>query len=276
MPAAIRNSILMIRRSPSILLLHLLGNPLLFLLLIVWLWIPERRPAQLVLTALLGFTIVAGVVILQALTMNHFRQCSGETVSPVRSAFRACLRHLPAFLCWLLIVIFVFYKLDETGDSASAAGAYFRSMWTASLRASISQNAVDKTAAHLIWIAKYYLIPILFLPLGMQLAGRGFASARDAWRPLGHLKYWLLMAVLSLLGIWLPAHLMDWRPGAGLSMQMISLVLRLSAAFLAALFSWMLALALTGDILCACDTVPPRVPALIQDAGDHRDGDAAG
>ncbi len=275
MLAAMRNSILAIRRSARILLLQLLGHPLLFLLFIVWLWIPERLAAQLVLTALLGFTIVAGVVILQALTMNYFRQCSLETVSPVRSATRACLRHLPAFLCWLLIVIFVFYKLDEAGDSATAAGAYFRSMWPASLRGSVSQNAVDETASHLIWIAKYYLFPVLFLPLGMQLAGRGFAGASHAWRPLGHLKYWLLMAVLALLGIWLPAHLMDWRPGAGLPMQMISLALRLSAAFLAALFSWMLALALTGDILCAFDTVPPRVPAPIQDAGDHRDGEAA-
>lgn len=270
-------AVLAVRRSRRIALLQFLGNPLLFLLFIVWLWVPERHSAQLVLTVLLGFIIVAGGLILHALTLAYFRECPAAPAAPHRTALRGCLCHLPSFLVWLVIVVFLFRILDEAGDRSLLAAAYFRSLLPMPLRASFPQAAVDHTAVRLLWIAKYYLLPVLLLPLGMQLAylGIGGASVRNSLRPLGRAGYWLIMAALSLLGVWLPAHLIFWNPVKGpLSIQVISLVTRLLAAYLAALLAWLLALALTGDILCAFDPASP-LPALpVEDAGDDRDRDA--
>lgn len=276
MLAALRAAVLGVRRSGRIALLQFLGNPLLFLLLIVWLWIPERHSAQLILTVLLGLIIVAGALLLHAATLAHFRECHSGRVAPAHSAIRGCLCHLPSFLAWLLMVAFLFYKLDEAGEQSFAAAAYFRSMLPTSVRAFFSQAEIDHTMIWVVWIAKYYLLPVLLLPLGMQLAflGVGRDAFRNAFRPLGRIGYWLIMAALSLLGVWLPAHLMNWKPGAGLSVQMISLILRLLAAYLAALLAWLLAFSLTGNILGAFDPASPLPAAPVQDAGNDRDRDA--
>ena len=235
-------------------LIQFFANPVLFALFAAWLLIPVARTWQIILNAVLAAGIVVAALVLHAGTLNYFCDRSGDEGAALKLAFGRALRHLAAVAVWagaFYLIWELVGKLDEYHD---AVPTFIRSMFPAFLRQLISLGVITALFDGFVFVLRWIVAPGLLLPLALRAADVGFRGWGRAglatWKAvIASLQYWGVVTLAAVLGVFASGRIMDWTPRSAdptFAGETISLILRLLAAYLLALFSWMLACSMIG------------------------------
>ena len=238
-------------------LLQAVVSPVLFALFVGWLLIPEGRVWHLG-ASLLGIVILAaGALLAHAGTLAYFAEGEEPAPSVLRAAYRRALRNLAAFALCAAIMYLLWRTTDRLDAYQSALPAYVRSM-PAVMRRHLSLADVRNAHAALIFLVRWIIWPGLLLPFAAAVAlcgFRGFGQGRiTTWRVIGSGWYWLTIAIAAVAGVLLSSCLFEWRPfarGASVNAESASMAIRLLAAYLIALTSWLVTCSMVGKRLHA-------------------------
>jgi hypothetical protein len=234
----------LLRKDSGLVLLNVVGNAMLILASLAWLWIPDSHVWQFVISAVSGPAIVFLAIWLQVVTMARWNR--GVPYGSPR-----LLRHLPGFVVWLLAAWGVCLLVGMLSDRQYLYAGYLASRPSQHLRYWV-------TYPRLLWLigfaanaVTYYVLPALMLPLASETAAFGLRGIR--WRRyldvLTNWGFWLVQLLLMLIGVWLPMLLLGWTPGKKLGTQILSIGLRLFCAYLLAIGAWIVAAAFVGVLL---------------------------
>jgi hypothetical protein len=203
-------------------IMHFLGNAILLWVAYAWLSIGESSMILLTESILLGIVIAIAALWLHGSALAHF---AADDRSRLRPALGAALRHLPP-LFLLAIMVVVLYGLM---------------VWLDSLMET-KTGAVRIIFDVAIWLLRWFILPVLLLPLATSVATRGFLGFfHKAWGRSKNLIYWVEVVVLLLAGIWVPLKLVTWVPKLdGFGLQMTSFLIRLFVAYLLFVVAWLL------------------------------------
>lgn len=230
-------------RAPQIWGLQLLGNAVLLALAALWLLVPEARAWQLVATIVLGLVVIVSALWLHGGTLAYFQ------ASDARDGFRRALRHLAAVAVWVAILLFVLWIVNEWSATRYQYAGYLRSRLSRGARGTVSVGGADATITFGFALLMWYIVPVVLLPFLAQAAQHGFrlTGMRTALRSLGRLSYWVTMAPLAIIAAFLPQALAGWVRQSTLTLEAISMVLRLGAAYLIAVAVWLAAASVLGS-----------------------------
>jgi hypothetical protein len=234
--------------SPRLWLIQLFANPILFGLLVAWLFIPVASNLHLILNFVFAILLLAATLALHAGTLNSFADRQSVPAAPLWPAFRRALTHLiPVAICVAAFCLLWFY-IDKLELYQPMFPPYVRSNFPVWLRRHITLPTLDHLFSIAIFIFRWILAPGLLLPLLAQAADRGFRGFGKqglmAWRKtIFSLSYWLVLVVAVLLGVLATEKLMAAKPNFKTSTrhsEAASLAWRFSLSYLLGLFSWML------------------------------------
>lgn len=221
----------MSRRISNMGIAHLIGNALLLYMGYRWLGMSESDAPHLLASAIAVLIFVLGAVWLHGTALTHFDRT--EDLS-FRQAAARTLRHLlPLFV--LAMAALVIYTLlawwhDSFQHNAFVIGSYS----TMKLRKPVLPSAVERGFHVFIWILRWIVVPVIFLPLAAGAALEGWTGVR--WRSLApgrRVLYWIEVCALLLCAIWMPLKLIHWIPRIGsFGGQFASLALRLGIGYL--------------------------------------------
>lgn len=235
-------------------LIQFLANPILFLLFVAWLRIPEARIWQLMLIVLLAAGIVVAALVLHGGTLVYFCDRFRSDSAELKAAFGRALRHVAAIAVWVCVFYLVFELAGKLHGYHDQAPTYIRSMLPAFLRRHITLVAVTRLFDGFAFVLQWILTPGLLLPFAVSAADRGFSgfggSGWTTWKTVVRsLQYWGVLAIAVVLGVLVSGSIIHWTPRSQnptFTGETISLVLRFAVAYLLALFSWMLACSMIG------------------------------
>ena len=210
---------------------------------VAWTRVPERHSWQVGLTFLLPLLMLAALLALEAGTMRGFLQRDERRV---RFAWGAL-----TLLVWIAVVWIAWYLLDWCDDHIYLWAGYLNS------RASAHARARVFTFSHIVlwftileWTFRWIVVPAKVIPHAMASAQWG---GRLPWRKLLRMllnwRWWLGTVIAALLGVWLPGHFFNGEPHGTPTHQMWAVGLKLAGAFLLAILSWVLLLALAAVVL---------------------------
>jgi hypothetical protein len=240
------NTLTAVLNSKRVWLTQVVANALLLIAFFYWTRIPEATGRQFTLTVVAGLMIAFAALWLHSATFVFFSPASQGRFG---TALRDSIACIPAFLLWTLIFGVVLFFIGGLWAYEEQAGGYARHLLPLFLRRAVSPRSMFSTAHWLVWFLYFFLWPILFVPVGAQVAVknfRGFFSA-DAFRPIGRVRFWLTYLVCFLLGAYVPyrlAWMVSTKPSS-LSAQEWSMALRLGFGYLLLVTAW---LALCAEI----------------------------
>lgn len=237
-----------VRRAKRLWLLHAGANVALAALVYGWLWVPEARGWQLLLSALLALVIAAAALWLHGATAWYFHAYHSGGEATLRAAFRGVLPRLPALFAWFAGLALVLWA---TGWLLEAAGEWSKvvaSWLTLKLEKPVSPESVLRLFRRAAWALDWVVVPLAFAPVFVRTALAGFAALRPgsvlrAWRAFGRLGAWVAVGVALLTGYYLPGLLAGWVPEVtGLAAETASAAARLLLAYALAVTAWLLLL----------------------------------
>ncbi len=226
-------------------LLHVVANAVLLAATSFWLLIPDASVWQLIFTGVAGLAIVLAFAWLHCGTLAH-------EVNPVRENlgrdFRASLRNLPIFLVLFAVLLFLMSLIDGLSQNAWRISGYFFTRVPTFLQRGIGEYGLYNLVQYKIAFVVWFLLPAIFLPFLSVASSSGWhlREYRSAFRAYKHWAYWLAMAILAILGVWLPLQLIRWTPGTGLKAEFASMISRLVVAYILMLSVWIMATGLVG------------------------------
>jgi hypothetical protein len=245
------------RRIPSSVLtskrvwaIHLAVNALLMVAFFYWTCIPEETGWQFALTVVTGLLIAFVTLCLHSATFDHF----GSSERIFRNSLRRCVSRIPAFLLWVLIFGFVLWMIGQIFDYQEQIGGWARHLLPLFWRRQVTPRTMFAISHWLIWIACFFVWPIVFLPVGAQVATgnfRGFFNP-NAFRAMARLGFWICYAVCFVIGAYAPyalAWMVPTRPSP-LNQQEWNMVVRLGSAYLLLITAWIVlcaAIMIAGD-----------------------------
>lgn len=249
-------------RNGRLWLVQVFANPILFGLFTAWLFIPVASSLHLIVNFIVALLLLASVLAIHAATLNYFfNRQSGENLP---SAFRRALRHLiPVAIC--VAVFYLLWLLVDKIDSYQVLfPTFLRSTLPVWLRRHITLSALVSLFNVALFLARWVLVPGLVLPFVLQTADggfRGFASqSLSAWKKtVFSLGYWVVLFFAALLGVLATQKLMAFTPDFRTSTfrgEAVSLAFRLTVAYAAGLFSWILACSMVGRCAAASRVTP--------------------
>jgi hypothetical protein len=239
-----RNTLSEVMNSKRVWATHLVVNALLMVAFFYWARIPEATVRQFAFTVTLGLAIGLLTTWLHSATFNYFRPASERSLL---SSLRNSLARIPAFLLWAAIFGIVLWYIGRLWDYEEQAGGYVHHLLPQFLRRIVTPQSLFSAVHWLTWFLFFFLWPILFLPVGAQVAVknfRGFISAA-AFRPIRELRFWTAYVVCFLIGAYLPytlAWMVPQKPSS-LFAQAVSMTVRLGFGYLLAVTAWV--------VLCA-------------------------
>ena len=237
-------------------LVHLLGNPLLFALFVGWLFIPESRSWQLGFSFLGVILLAAATLLLEAGTLGYFASDAQAGLASVRDAYGRSFRNFGAVLACGAVACLGWWLAGRLEIYEITLPAYLRSEMPVAMRRHITRAEIGHAYAVFTFVVHWILCPGLLLPFvaaATRFGFRGFPQGVVAsWRAICSGSYWLLFSVLALAGLLLTGRLISWRPqahDATVAHESVSMVLRLSSAYLIGLTAWLGTCALLGSRL---------------------------
>jgi hypothetical protein len=154
---------------------------------------------------------------------------------------------LPAFLLWILIFGLVLWWIGGLWSYGVQAGGYVRHLLPQAMRSAIAPTPAFSAMQWLVLFLQFFLWPILALPVGAQVAAKGFRGfiSTAAFRPVREVRYWLTYLVCFAIGAYVPYRLawMVPRKPSPMSGQEWSMALRLGFGYLLLITAWL--------VLCA-------------------------
>lgn len=239
-----RDTLSAVLNSKRVWLVHLIGNALLMVAFFYWIRIPEETGWQFALTILGALVIAFGTLWLHSATFDYFSLASEQQF---KSSLRRSVARLPAFLLWTIAFGVVLWLIGQLWTYDEQTGGYARHSLPLFIRKGVTPRSMFSGAHWGVWFLYFFLWPILFLPVGGQVAVMnfyGFWSAA-AFRPIRRWRFWLAYLVCFVVGAYVP-YTLAWmvpRKPSPLSEQTWSMVLRLGFGYLLLVTAWI--------VLCA-------------------------
>lgn len=251
-----RDTLTAIGNSKRVWLIHLVANALLMVAFFYWVRVPDDNGFDVAITVLMGAAILLCTMWLHAATLDYFHRYHAGSEASFTSAMRATLARVPAFLIWVLIFGAVLSFIGGAWDYDAQVGGYTRHLLPLFLRRHASPRGMTSAFSWLIWIVFYLLWPIVFLPIGAQVAKfnfRGFIGRPllAAFRPLRSLRFWILYVICFVIGAYFPYLLAKVAPRAHASLhyQTVSVVTRLGIAYLLLVTVWLVICSATTRVI---------------------------
>jgi hypothetical protein len=223
-------------RFQATMLIHVIANAVLLYLGYLWLGTSEATVVKLAGSFGFAMVLVAIAVWLNGSTFMLFRE--NIALAP---AFRRALRHVPVLLLLAAVTWIVYYFAARIEAYSSKPAFQIASWLTLTLRKPIKPETVQNIFHALFWLLRWSVVPVLVLPLAAGVAQSGWQGiSRRCWARARGWLFWIEITTLLVAAFWLPFKLMGWiphiRPFWG---QMASFVLRLAAAYLLFVTSWL-------------------------------------
>jgi len=239
-----RDTLSTVLNSKRVWLVHLITNALLMLAFFYWIRIPEETGWQLLLTGVAGLAIAFCALCLHSATFDYFSMTSERQFT---SSLRRCVARVPAFLVWTIVFAIVLWLIGQLWGYDEQAGGYARHSLPLFVREGTSPRTLFSAVHWGVWFLYFFLWPILFIPVGAQIAVknfRGFWSAA-AFQPIRRWRFWLAYLLCFLVGAYVPYYLawMVPRKPSPLSEQTWSMALRLGFGYVLLVSAWV--------VLCA-------------------------
>ncbi|HKR84170.1 MAG TPA: hypothetical protein VJS37_08345 [Terriglobales bacterium] len=239
-----RDTLSEVLSSKRVWLLHFIVNALLMLAFFYWLRIPEETAWEFTLTVVGVLTIAFCALWLHCATFDYFSMASEQQLM---SSLRRSLARIPAFLVWTIIFALVLWLIGQLWAYDEQAGGYARHSMPLLLRKDIGPRSMFSAAHWGVWFLYFFLWPILFLPVGAQVAAMNFPGlwSAAAFRPIRRWRFWLAYLACFVVGAYIPYRLawMIPRKPSSLSEQTWSMGLRLGFGYLLLVTAWV--------VLCA-------------------------
>jgi len=216
------------------LLAQLFGTLALLLLGLAWTRLSEKNFLLVAATLLLPILLAAAFLLLEAGTLRAFAQ---DPQSRIRLVWGSLWLLLAALLFWI-----GWGLCDSFATHTGAWASYLNSQSLAHTRL-FTYERFARALAVCEWILHWILVPALVLPLALSLAQWGH---RIPWRRVMRLlidwKWWLGVALTSLLAELIPSYFFTAPPYGSISAQKWHVGLKLAGAFLLKLIGLILAL----------------------------------
>ena len=230
-------------------------TPVLILAGIAWTRLPDKHLWQVALDLLLPLLLVVCALELEAATVRAFADNDGRRVKLVWGAV--------TLLVWIAIGAAFWSLLDWCDDQIPLWAGYLNSKASAHARATIF------TYAHLVrwftiteWILRWIILPGKLIVLGAASAQWGWRlPIRRIFRILLSGRWWLAVILAALVGVLLPGRLFVSLPHGTVSAQVWTVVLKLTAAYVLAVGTWVLLLARVATLFGR--QTPPSEEALV-------------
>ena len=239
-----RDSLTAVLSSKRVWLTHMIANLLLMTAFFYWTRIPDETGWQFVLTVLAGLMIVFVILWLHTGTFIYFERSSERQWG---ASLRTSLARVPAFLLWTLIFGLVLWWIGGLWSYGVQAGGYVRHLLPQAMRSAVAPAPAFSAMQWLVLFLQFFLWPILALPVGAQVAAKGFRGfiSTAAFRPTHEVRYWLTYPVCFVTGAYVP-YLLAWmlpRKPSPMTTQTWSMALRLGFGYVLLVTAWL--------VLCA-------------------------
>jgi hypothetical protein len=248
-----RESLMAVLHSKRIWFVHVIANAGLMASFFYWTRIPDEHGWQFAMTVVVGVLIAFSILWLHSATFEFFAERGAFT-----TALKRTLAHVPWFLLWAAIFGAVLWLVGRGWSYDAQTGGWLRHLLPGFLRKSVNPRTTISLASAVIWFAFYVLWPILALPIGGQVASRGLLGfvSTSAFRPIAHLRFWIMYAACFLLGAYIPYKLAWMIPTepSPLSSQEMSMAIRLGVGYLLLVTAWL--------VLCAAIVRASGGPAV--------------
>jgi len=237
-------------------LLNFVANAALLAVGYYWLLIPDAHGWQIAATTFIALVFIVLLLWLRAGTLAWFRVGAFRRDSGIARAYRYSFRFVPALAFWVLVFIMVAWVLWTLRG--------FIPQFAVWLRQSINAGPPPRNIMHdLNWLLLAvvgYLLPGVWVPIATTVAASGvhpehLARSRRVWRrPL----YWLWLAVLLAIGVYIPYRLVWWIPELQtLRQQAWSMSARFLLAYLIAITAFLAVVWMAGAYTDREDPIEP-------------------
>ena len=216
---------------------------ILILLALAWTRLPDKTGLEVALTLLTPLVLVAAVMALQAGTMRRLMANDEKRVRLVWGSL--------TLLIWLALGWVAWWLLDWCDDQIPNWASYLNSRASAHLRARVFTYAhLQHWLTNAEWILRWIVVPGKVIPFAMASAQWGW---RLPWRRLIRMllnwRWWPVVIVASLLAVAWPGTFFNGIPHGTITYQIWAIGLKLAAAYLLAVASWMVTLAWAATLL---------------------------
>lgn len=226
------------RLSFRVLALQWGDNLFVILLAALWLQIPDSHAWQFAFSMAAAAALAIGFCWIQVATFARLR--------PAAQPANVWLR----ILAFALVAV-LWYLLAQWISSGSDAIPDYAYLWNSKLspgmRIAFSPARLS-AGLNILLDVLLWVLTALLLPIAITLGTQGLRrpSWRDARRPYRRILYWVAVFVFCILSTQFTGALVSWKPGAGVSGEVISVVARLAIAWTTDILLWCLLLVFTA------------------------------
>ena len=234
-----RDTLTAVINSKRVWVSHLLSNALLMMAFFYWTHIPEETKLQFVLTVVSGLAIGFLTLWLHGATFHYFQM---PIAGRFRNSLRRSARYIPAFLIWTIIFGVLLGLIGQLGIYEEQTGGWIRHLLPAFSRPHVTPQSAMSLISWLAWLHYFFVWPILFLPIGAQVATKGFRGffGAEGFRPIRMLRFWIAYFICFVIGAYLPCRLV-WmvpRRPSPLNEQTWSMATRFGLAYILLITAW--------------------------------------
>ena len=235
-----RGIVMAVWSSKGLWLIHVLVNALLMVAFFYWTRIPEESGLQFALTLVCGLLIALATLWLHSATFDYFRPA---VTSSLKQSFGRSAGRIPAFFVWMMIFGLGLWLIGQLWSYDEQVGGWLWHLLPGLLHRAVTSRFMFSTVSWFVWFLYFFFWPLLWLPVGAQVAiksFRGFFSAA-AFRLLREPRYWIVYLVCFLVGACIPyklAWMTPTKPSA-LDVEKWSMLLRLGFGYLLMVTAWL-------------------------------------
>jgi hypothetical protein len=239
-----RETIMAVANSKRVWLLHLVANALLMVAFFYWARIPEESGLQFALTTASGLLIAFVTLWLHCATFAYFRPARKRSL---KESLRRSVARVPAFLVWSVIFGLGLWLIGQLWAYDEQVGGWVRHTLPGFLRPVVTPRLAFSLASWLVWLLFFLVWPILWLPVGGQVAIKNFRGfyATAGMRLLRELRFWIVYLICFAVGAYVPYKLVWMVPTkpSSLNQQIWSVVFRMGLSYVLLVTAWL--------VLCA-------------------------
>jgi hypothetical protein len=229
---------------------------ILILLGLAWTRLPDKHLWQIALSLFVPLILAISALELQAGTVRAFALDDGRRVKLVWGAI--------TLLIWIVIAWVAWAILDWCDDQIPLWAGYLNSRASAHARETVfTYPHIVRWLTMLEWFFRWVVVPAKVIPFAAASAQWGLHLPwRKIIRLLCNWRWWLGVIFAALLGVWLPSQFFNAPPKGTVSAQVWTVGLKLAAAYLLAITSWVTLLAWWA-VLFGREDKPPNDEALV-------------